>query len=107
MFGREAKMNTTHGLTRHRDIQNWVTARHGSPAIAYIRDRFGDEKSKLLLRFHRRDKADFRASTDSISPCSWTAWLAELDRQRLMLVVDPSADDCKLVQRKDAPQNGL
>jgi hypothetical protein len=41
---------------------------------------------------------------DGMSPCSWTAWLAELDRQQLALQVDMTADDFELVQRRQADQ---
>jgi hypothetical protein len=37
-----------------------------------------------------------------MSPCSWTAWLAELDRQQLALKVDPAADKFELVERNAA-----
>ena len=40
-------MKQTHMLTRHRDIQNWVTDRSGRPAIARVRDRFGEERAQL------------------------------------------------------------
>jgi hypothetical protein len=37
---------------------------------------------------------------DGMSPCSWTAWLAELDRQQLALQVDMAADGFELVERR-------
>lgn len=92
----------THMLTRHRDIQNWVTDRKGVPAISRVRDRFGDEHALLRLSFERRRRAP-RAGldeTDDMTPCSWTAWLAELDRQQLALRVDSAADDFELVERR-------
>ncbi|MCW5722500.1 MAG: hypothetical protein KIS86_15280 [Devosia sp.] len=85
----------THTLTRHRDIQSWVTDRKGSPAIALVHDRFGEKRARLLLRFARSQGI---LDEDSMSPCSWTAWLAELDRQQLALRVDPDGD-CELVSR--------
>jgi hypothetical protein len=88
-------MSATHTLTRHSDIQSWVTDRKGIPAVARIRDRFGQERSKLLLRFVRSKGGDI---DDGMSPCSWTAWLAELDRQQLALKVTP-AGECELVPR--------
>ena len=88
-------MTATHTLTRHSDIQSWVTDRHGIPAVARIRDRFGDEKAKLLLRFVRSQGGEI---DDGMSPCSWTAWFAELDRQQLALKVTPTGE-CELVPR--------
>lgn len=88
-------MSVTHTLTRHSDIQSWVTDRKGIPAFARIRNRFGEEKSKLLLRFVRSQGGTL---DDGMSPCSWTAWFAELDRQQLALKVN-QAGDCELVPR--------
>jgi len=93
-------MTQSHTLTRHRDIQNWVTDRHGIPAIARVRNRFGEERAQLKLSFDRAQKASPVALDDGMSPCSWTAWLAELDRQHLALKVDPAADAFELVDRK-------
>ena len=80
-------MSATHTVTRHSDIQSWVTDRHGTPAVARIRNRYGEEKAKLLLRFVRSQGGTV---DDGMSPCSWTAWLAELDRQQLALMVEPN-----------------
>lgn len=88
-------MSQTHTLTRHRDIQSWVIDRKGSPAIALIHDRFGEKRARLLLRFARSQAI---LDEDGMSPCSWTAWLAELDRQQLALRVDPDGE-CELVSR--------
>lgn len=96
-------MNDKHMLTRHRDIQNWVTDRRGMPAIARIRDDFGGMKSRLSLSFGKRPFPHSEASLDDgVSPCSWNAWLAELDRQHLALKVS-SQDPAKfeLVDRKE------
>ena len=96
-------MNDVHTLTRHRDIQNWVTDRRGIPAIARIRNRFGEERAQLRLSFQRaRDaKPDPASQDDGMSPCSWTAWLAELDRQQLALKIDgATSDSFELVQRR-------
>lgn len=95
-------MTQIHTLTRHRDIQNWVTDRHGSPAIARVRNRFGEERAQLKLSFQKRIKARMESQDDGMSPCSWTAWLAELDRQQLALKVDLAADDFELVERREA-----
>jgi hypothetical protein len=95
-------MTKIHTLTRHRDIQNWVTDRHGIPAIARVRNRFGEERAQLKLSFQRRAKRQLASQDDGMSPCSWTAWLAELDRQKLALKVDLTADEFELVERQDA-----
>ena len=98
-------MNDVHTLTRHRDIQNWVTDRKGIPAIARVRNRFGELHSRLCLSFDRaeRRKADLASQDDGMSPCSWTAWLAELDRQQLALKVnDRGPDQFELVERRQA-----
>jgi hypothetical protein len=77
-------------LTRHREIQEWVGRRHGMPAVARVRDEYGSMRHKLLLRFNRvRRPSDLL--DDGASPVSWSAWLAELDRQQLALRV--SADN--------------
>jgi len=94
-------MKDTHVLTRHSDIQNWVSARNGLPAIARVRNHLGYEQSELHLRFSRpRRVPDVTpGQDDGMSPVSWTAWLAELDRQHLALRV--TASHCELVDRKD------
>ena len=95
-------MNDVHTLTRHRDIQNWVTDRRGIPAIARVRNHFGEERAQLRLSFQRAqaEKVNPASQDDGMSPCSWTAWLAELDRQQLALKVDLGADDFELVERR-------
>jgi hypothetical protein len=111
-------MTQIHTLTRHRDIQNWVTDRHGIPAIARVRNSFGEEHAQLKLSFQKRAKRQIESQDDGMSPkrakrqiesqddgmspCSWTAWLAELDRQQLALKVDLAADDFELVDRRQA-----
>ena len=97
-------MTQIHTLTRHRDIQNWVCDRQGTPAIARVRNRFGEESSQLLLNFQHRSKTNNGAIgvDDGMSPISWTAWLAELDRQQLALKVDLAADDFEIVGRSAA-----
>jgi hypothetical protein len=82
-------MHDSHTLTRHNDIRNWVSDRRGIPAIARVRDRFGEQRSRLCLSFERqrRNNAERGKIDDGMSPCSWTAWLAELDRQNLALKV--------------------
>ncbi len=79
----------THTLVQHSDIQNWVSARKGQPAISRIRDRMGMMKSKLTLSFSREQAPPTQTPSqdDGMSPVSWSAWLAELDRQNLALRV--------------------
>ncbi|WP_108396667.1 hypothetical protein [Devosia submarina] len=89
-------------LTRHRDIQNWVSTRRGTPAISRIRNRFGQERAQLKLKFDQVRKTPHAGLDDGLSPCSWTAWLAELDRQQLALKVDPAADEFEFVERGQA-----
>ena len=95
-------MTENHTLTRHRDIQNWVTDRRGIPAIARVRDNFGELHSQLRLRFAHKEHAKSNPATvdDGISPCSWTAWLAELDRQQLALRISAAKDGFELVHRR-------
>lgn len=98
-------MTDEHTLTRHRDIQNWVADHKGMPAIARVRNRFGELHSRLSLRFTRPDrlKPNPASQDDGISPCSWTAWLAELDRQQLALKVsDMDEERFELVKRRQA-----
>lgn len=89
-------MTEAHMLTRHRDIRNWVLDRKGMPAIARIRNRFGEEHSQLTLRFSHTEEG---REDVGMSPCSWAAWLAELDRQQLALRVEPTGQ-CDLVSRQ-------
>lgn len=95
-------MKDTHLLTRHSDIQNWVSAREGIPAIARTRNHLGIEQSQLRLRFSRPRRpapGGMPSQDDGMSPCSWTAWLAELDRQGLALKVSGEARHYELVER--------
>jgi hypothetical protein len=87
-------MTDSRTLVRHRDIQNWVSARRGSPAIARERDTLGDMRSRLHLSFERARQLPSNVSVeqDGLSPCSWTTWLAELDRQQLALKVSAQDD---------------
>jgi hypothetical protein len=94
---------TMHTLTRHRDIQNWVTDQKGLPAIRRVPDKFGTVRQRLALSFSRREPAPVTTPSqdDGITPVSWTAWLAELDRQRLALRVSSLDNDFEFVDRKD------
>lgn len=85
---------STHTLIEHRDIQNWVTIRQGHPAISRVPDTTGHVSARLMLNFTRPavPTAMQPGQDDGMSPCSWTAWLAELDRQNLALrVTDQTA----------------
>lgn len=95
-------MTQMHTLIRHRDIQNWVSDRKGTPAIARVRNRFGEERAQLKLRFDKIRAVPHVGLDDGMSPCSWTAWLAELDRQHLALKVDSAADKFEFVERSQA-----
>jgi hypothetical protein len=94
----------THTLTRHRDIQSWVADHRGTPAIRRVANRFGGVESKLELTF-TTPKALLEAGMprldDGLSPVSWTAWLAELDRRQLALRVSDRQDDYEFIARKD------
>ena len=92
----------THTLTRHRDIQNWVSDRRGKPAIRRIRNRFGETEAKLELAFSApkaKPQYGMPGVDDGLMPVSWTAWLAELDRRHLALKV--SDRDFEFVERKE------
>lgn len=93
-------MNSTHTLVQHRDIQNWVTARRGMPAISRVPNSFGEMRARLALNFGkaRRSPSALPNVDDGMSPVSWSSWLAELDRQRLALKVS-STDDFEFVER--------
>jgi hypothetical protein len=93
----------THTLTKHRDIQNWVNAKNGLPAIRRVPDRMGTIRARLTLNFSRhRVLTETPTQDDGISPVSWTAWLAELDRQNLALrVYDKKAPAFELIDRRE------
>ena len=94
-------MTDQHTYTRHSDVQNWVTNRNGIPAIARVRNRLGEELAQLKLSFEKPDKASHERQDDGMSPCAWTAWLAEFYRQQLALKVDDT-DDFELIGRNYA-----
>ena len=95
----------THTFTRHRDIQNWVSQHYGKPALRRIPNRFGQIESRLELTFSTpkaRPQGGMPRVDDGLSPCSWTAWLAELDRRQLALrVSDQQNPDFELVERRE------
>jgi hypothetical protein len=72
------------------------------PAMVRSPNHFGEMKARLALRFGADGRPKGMPSTDQgASPVSWTAWLAELDRQQLALRVSPDGDtDYELIERK-------
>ncbi|HWA20321.1 MAG TPA: hypothetical protein VG757_15145 [Devosia sp.] len=91
-------MTNTQMLTRHRDIQNWVSGRHGMPAIVRRPTDTGRMKSELALRF--RQPANPGNVDQEMSPVSWNAWLSEFDRRQLALKVI-SDNEFELIERKN------
>ncbi|MDB5506943.1 MAG: hypothetical protein JWR75_1581 [Devosia sp.] len=87
-------MRATHTLRHHQDIQNWVSARKGMPAISRIPTRSGEVQAQLRLKFTGSRAGPNRMSSldDGLSPVSWSAWFAELDRQNLALQVSDQTD---------------
>jgi hypothetical protein len=96
-------MNQTHTLIKHRDIQNWVTARRGMPAISRVSNNRGEVRARLALKFGRREERPAMPDLDDgMSPVSWNTWLAELDRQQLALKVsNQSGADFEFVERRE------
>jgi len=97
-------MNQTCTLTGHRDIQNWVAEHQGLPAIRRMRNELGELQARLALKFAKPRAAPMSTPTldDGLSPVSWAAWLAELDRQHLALkVIDATQLAFEFVERKD------
>lgn len=78
-----------HTLVTHGDIQKWVNAHDGQPAIRQVPDPSGRMRSRLTLAFRRRSAPENMPGLDEgLSPVSWSAWLAELDRQNLALRIE-------------------
>jgi hypothetical protein len=96
-------MTHAHTLTRHRDIQAWVLERRGLPAMVHGHNRFGELRARLSLKFGRLARPDGMPAVDQgASPVSWTAWLAELDRQQLALRVTEDGElEYEFVERKN------
>jgi hypothetical protein len=97
-------MNQTHTLTRHRDIQNWVAEHQGLPAIRRMLNGFGELEPRLALKFAKPRPMPMSMPTqdDGMSPISWSAWLAELDRQHLALkVIDARQPAFEFVERSE------
>lgn len=92
-------------LTRHRDIQSWVSDHRGTPAIRRVANRFGETKAQLELAFRSpkaRPVGGMPRVDDGLSPVSWTAWLAELDRRQLALrIFDRQSPTFELVPRSE------
>jgi len=95
-------MTQVHTLTRHRDIQAWVSDRKGMPAMVKAPNSFGEMRAKLALRFDQTGRPSGMPRVDQgASPVSWTAWLAELDRQQLALRVSEDGEtEYELIERK-------
>jgi hypothetical protein len=94
-------MTTTHMLTRHRDIQNWVTGRNGMPAVVRTPTVTGRMRNELALRFKQSSRPGDRPSMDQdMSPVSWNAWLSEFDRRQLALKII-SDNEFELIERKN------
>jgi len=72
-----------HTLVAHSEIQLWASEHRGQPAIRRVPDMSGTIQSELHLKF---DGSEGRVG-DGLSPVSWAAWLAELDRQNLAVKV--------------------
>jgi len=95
---------TTHIFTRHIDIQNWVAGHKGLPAIRRVPDRSGAVRARLTFNFvghHQPTPSTTPTQDDGITPVSWTAWLAELDRQHLALRVSQDDEGYEFIERKD------
>lgn len=94
-----------HKLTRHRDIQAWVSGHRGTPAIRRVPNRLGQVRSELELTFSApkaRPEFGMPRVDDGLSPVSWTAWLAELDRRQLALrVLDRQQPSFEFVPRHE------
>lgn len=91
-------------LTRHNDIRTWVIAHRGVPALVSEREPSGALRARLALSFARHDRAPVGMphQDDGVAPCSWTVWLAELDRQQLALEIkDDKAVDFAFIARRD------
>lgn len=102
-------MRNTRTLVQHRDIQTWVSARKGLPAMVRMRNNFGEVKARLSLKFQKSQHTPTSAPglDDGMSPCSWNAWLAELDRQQLALrVSNQSGADFEFIGRKELDRPG-
>lgn len=97
-------MNHEQTLIHHREIRSWVTNNHGVPAIVRVRDDFGDVKARLALSFQRPKRVPSGSvnQDDGMTPVSWAAWLAELDRQQLALrVANAKRPSFEFVERRE------
>ena len=88
-------------LVAHHDIQSWVSSHNGMPAMHRVPNQFGGAKAQLSLRFRGPEAPELMPTIDDGSaPCSWNAWLAELDRQELAVrITSPQGPDYQLVPR--------
>ena len=99
----------THTLVKHNDIQKWVAARRGQPAIKQLKDAQGQAFARLELSFHHaQSPRQMPGVDDGMAPVSWSAWLAELDRQNLALrVSEQGAPAYEFVPRVSATVDPL
>ena len=101
--GEAFNAQSTHINTTWRDPELGQSPQ-GRPAIARVRDSFGDVKARLALKFDRTDRPMAAPSVDDgLSPVSWSAWLAELDRQNLALQVDDTSEFEFVARRGEHP----
>jgi hypothetical protein len=72
------------------------------PAMTRQHTEFGEFRAQLALKFGRPARPSGMPKVDQgASPISWSAWLAELDRQHLVLrVVDGEEAEYELIDRK-------
>jgi hypothetical protein len=91
----------THTLIEHGEIQKWVSKQQGQPALSRFADTTGRMHARLAINFARKRARPTSTplQDDGMAPCSWTAWLAELDRQNLALRVR-GEDDFEFVDRR-------
>lgn len=82
-------MHKKHTLVTDGDVRRWVENRAGQPALKPLRDDEGRIIPRLAVRFSGRDHVPVAGESEGLSPCSWTQWLAEFDRQQLALRVSP------------------
>ena len=85
------------------EIRRWASDRNGQPALRRDPDSSGGMTPRLALNFaHKRAPDRMSSVDDGVSPVSWTAWLAELERQKLALKVTEGPDEAyELVPRSE------
>jgi hypothetical protein len=69
--------------------------------VSHVPDRNGLLRARLTIQFGRPTAANRMPNLDDgVSPVSWSAWLAELDRQQLALAIT-SDTEFELIERRD------